>query len=80
MDYKPQEKTKKIGKRLLKLIIENDRNYKLTYQFMFNLFDVNADNRVSKSEILEIFKTFGVPSENLKKVEQNLNKVFDFLK
>lgn len=39
--YKPKENAEAIEKRIGAFILKNDRNYELTYNFVFNLFDVD---------------------------------------
>ncbi len=56
--YSPKENLDLINYRVSAFIIKNDRNYELTYKFIFNIFDVDQNKFVSISEINETAMLF----------------------
>lgn len=49
--YVPKEKKENFQNRIAKFIINSERNYTLTSNFIFNLFDVDANKVISVKEI-----------------------------
>ncbi|KAL4446019.1 hypothetical protein ABPG74_011011 [Tetrahymena malaccensis] len=78
--YQPHEPSKKIGQRLGLYLLENDRNYELTYKFIFNLFDINQDKVVSVDEITGIFKAFNPHADQVEKQKVQIQQFFNGLK
>lgn len=44
-----------------KLVIKDNNNYKKTYTFIFNIYDVNGDKVVQKDEYIKLLVSMGEP-------------------